>query len=534
MFRVFLYNDNARTCRAQRVYLSVDEWDLPNEMKVWFEYPDSTKFARYPYDVLYTPIFFGNEGISGSLCIEANQSIAHEIRGLTAKVSLTGGASLGLLNIGGRPANIYDSRYAFSSVGFRPIVSIPILDLTDNISLESGHYERNSIHGRRIPFNFPLAVQTLNQLRELTPSLKLISSDTETTLDILKEHSPTMLINVRYVLTASLFKGDQEHQKIEQEIRIWVALDDQQVPSPLPEIGDHVTQHRRSSIVPLKRTRSLPFVSSRRKSVHDGGNHIIIEAEDPESFCFKTRDDAAATKIRLILTYGTSGAGTDPDEAPGPVQGKVDWLMKSLSTVAVQPSNRRENEPPGDDYFHLRTRHLPLKKLKMGWTNWTRPDPDEGLGNAWRSSQDLWLTLSTTTGLTPTFRTSFLSHSYSLWLQLNLSGKGLRGKSYRVELNVPVKVRYDVGLAPSYTVDAALPGYEVDEGQGTQQPGPGPEHPEEPPPPHEDADTHLPIRPLQLPRYTRDELAELVRNTGLNDDHEEHENDGRPPPFNAS
>lgn len=106
---------------------------------------------------------------------------------------------------------------------------------------------------------------------------------------------------------------------------------------------------------------------------------------------------------------------------------------------------------------------------------------------------------------------------------INLGGKGLKGRTYKVELNVPVKVRYDIGLAPSYSVDDGLPAYEVDEGQNTQQPGPGPEHPYlEPPPPHEDADQHIHAR--TLPRYTRDELADLVRNTGLMSDN------GRDPP----
>ncbi|KAK5081456.1 hypothetical protein LTR70_005817 [Exophiala xenobiotica] len=512
MIRTVLYHNDGRRIRNERAFRNIGDWDLEGEMKVWFEYPESTRFARYPYDILYTPIFFGNEGVSGDLCLEANQSISHEILQLTAELSLIGSASLGLLNVGGRPANIFDTRYAYSTVGFRPIVTIPVLDISDTLSLEAGHYERGNVHGRRIPFSFPLPAQTLAQLRELTPSVKLISSDTETTLGLLKDQCPTMLINVRYVLSAVLFQGDNQKQKVEQEIRIWVALDETQVPSPLPEISDNVTQHRRSSLVPLKRTRSLPFTASRRKSVHEGGTHIIVEAEDPDPFCFQTHNDAAATKVRLTLTYASTNTGVD--EAPGPVQANIEWVIKSLSTVAVQPNNQNRDAPPSDDYFHLRTRHLPLKKLKMEWARWEKPDPEEQLGNAWKSVQDLWLTLSTTTGLTPTFRTSFISHSYSMWLRIGLGGKGLKGKSYRVELNVPVKIRYDVGHAPSYTVDHGLPAYEVDEGQNTQQPGPGWEHPyAEPPPPHEDADEHVHTR--TPPRYTRDELADLIRNTGL-------------------
>lgn len=532
MLRTIVYNDNAQTIRIERAYRSIDDWDLKDEMKVWFEYPESTKFARYPYDILYTPIFFANEGVSGHLCVEANEVIEHELRELTAEVSLSGSASLGLLNIGGRPANIYDTRYAFSGIGFRPIVTIPVLEVYDTLSLEHGHYEQSSVHGRRVPFSFPLPAQTLNQLREMTPSLKLISSDTETTLDILKELSPTMMVNVVYKLQAKLFCGEVQRQKIEQEIRIWVALDEDQIPSPLPEVGEAVTQHRRTSIVSLKRTRSLPFTSSRRKSVHDGGNHVIVEAEDPEAFCFQPHNDAAATKVCLTLTYGSSVAG---DEPPGPVQGSIEWLIKSVTTLAVQPNNRARDAPPSDDFFHLRTRHLPVKKLKLGWTQWKRPGPNEDVPNMWKSTQDLWLTLATTTGLTPTFRTSFLSHAYSIWLSLSLSGKGLNGRSYKVELNVPVKLRYDVGLAPSYSIDQGLPSYEVDEGEATQQPGPGPEHPmyADEPPPHEDADPRLrpQRREVRMTRFTPDELADLVRNTGLTGMNRDENRD--PPPFGS-
>ncbi|KAK5083843.1 hypothetical protein LTR05_006349 [Lithohypha guttulata] len=518
MLRTVVYNDNAaRTIRAERAYRSVDDWDLLNEMKVWFEYPESTRFARYPYDILYTPIFFANEGVSGHLCIEANESIAHEIPQLTAEIGLTGGASLGLLNIGGRPTNIYDTRYAFSMVGFRPVVSIPVLDMFDTLSVEAGQYERSGVHGRRIPFSFPLAARTLAQLREVVPSLKLISSDTQTTLDMLKELSPTMMINVLYKLEVKLFCGEVQKQKIEQEIRIWVALDESQVPPPLPDIGEEVTQHRRSSIVSLKRSRSFFSSSNRRKSVHDGGSHIIVEAEEPQPFCFQLRNDAAATKVRLTLTYRSTDPGTEAAQPPAPVQGNVEWLMKSISTLAVQPNNRPPEAPPSEDYFHLRTRHLPVKKLKMTWTKWTRPEVEDGNGSVWTSSQDLWLTLSTTTGHTPTFRTSFLSHTYTIWLSIGLSGKSLKGRGFKVELNLPVNVRYDIGLAPSYTIDPGLPSYEVDQGQNTQQPGPGPDYPE-PPPPHEDADPHLGLaqRGARMPHYTPDELADLVRNTGLN------------------
>ncbi|KAJ9661423.1 hypothetical protein H2198_001991 [Neophaeococcomyces mojaviensis] len=477
-------------------------------MKVWFEYPESTRFARYPYDVLYTPIFFANEGVSGHLCIEANESISGEIYHLTAEVGLIGSASLGILNIGGRAANVYDARYAFSAVGFRPIVTVPVLDIYDTISLAAGSYERSGVVGRRVPFSFPVPAQTLAELREMTPSLKLISSDTETTLDILKDQSPIMILNVRYLLTAILFSGNVQKQKIEQEIRVFISLDDQQVPSPLPEISDRVTQHRRSSLVSLKGARSLTFRPGRRKSFHEGGNHIIIEADDPEPFCFQTHSDAAATKVRLTLTYGSN----DPTaEAPGPVQGNVEWLMKSLSSIAVQPNNRPENAPPSEDAFHLRSRHLPLRKLKMNWTGWERPDPDENAGHAWKSVQELWLTQPTTCGLTPTFRTSFISHQYSMWLQIDLSGKGMKGRSYKVELNVPVKVRYDIGLAPSYALDHSLPQYSVDEGEITQQPGPPPEHPfpdrgETPPPEPAPPERHV-------MRYAPDELAELIRST---------------------
>ena len=114
-----------------------------------------------------------------------------------------------------------------------------------------------------------------------------------------------------------------------------------------------------------------------------------------------------------------------------------------------------------------------------------------------------------------------------MWLNVSLSGKGLKGKSYKVDLNIPVKLRYELGLVPSYTHDDSLPGYEVDEGQSTQQPGPGDVF-AEPPPPHEDADTHLRTR-RAIPRYTPDELAELIRNVGLDEEGERRPND--PPPF---
>lgn len=510
MLRIKLFNHESRTIRLERTFRDIKDWDLEDEMKLWFEYPEATRFARYPYDILYTPIFFGNAGISGDLCLEVNKAKASEIHNLTAEISLIGGASLGLLNIGGRPANIYDTRFAFSMVGFRPIVTIPVMDVYDTVTLAAGPYEQGDIVGRRVPFIFNLPVSTLAELHELTPSLKLISSDTETTLDVLKDQSPTLLLNVKYLIQCVLFNGNDQLQKIEQEIRIWVALDQEQIPEPIVDFGERVHRHRRSSLVPLKRGRSFSLsASTRRKSIHQGNNHVIVEADNPEPFCFKLDNDAAATKVRLTLTY----AGEDTTEKPGAVQGTVEWMMRSLSTVAVQPNDRPEDAPPSEDAFHMRAKHLPLKKLKLNWTEWTR---DEANSKAWRAVQDLWLTQPTTSGLTPTFRTSFISHTYSMNLVITLSGKGLNGKSYKVELNVPVAVNYDVGLAPSYTVDAALPHYSVDEGVHTEQAGPPPDHPNpqsyaDDPPPFEEA----PRR--QIPRYTPSELAELVRTIGLDE-----------------
>lgn len=520
MQRAIIYNDDGRTIRLERGFREIKDWDLPEEMKLWFEYPEATRFARYPYDILYTPIFFGNAGISGDLCLEVNKSKASEIHNLTAEISLIGGASLGLLNIGGRPANIYDTRFAFSMVGFRPIVTIPVMDIYDTVTLSAGAYESNDIVGRRVPFIFNLPVSTLAELHELTPSLKLISSDTETTLDVLKDQSPTLLLNVKYLIQAILYNGSTQVQKIEQEIRIWVALDREQVPTPMVQQAEHVHRHRRSSLVPLKRGRSFSLsASTRRKSVHQGNNHVIVEADDPEPLCFKPDNDAAATKVVLTLTF----AGDDASERPGPVQGTVEWLMKSLSTVAVQANDRPEDAPPSDDAFHLRTKHLPVKKLKLNWTDWSR---DEVNPKAWTAIQDLWLTQPTTSGLTPTFRTSSISHSYSMALNISLSGKGLKGKSYKVDLNIPVVVRYDVGLAPSYTgMDASLPHYSVDEGVHTEQAGPPPDHPDYPidyadvPPPHHD---DAPTLRRQVPRYTPNELAEMIRTIGLEETiHEE-------------
>lgn len=517
MLRTTIYNADSRTIRLERAHRDIKDWDLPDEMKLWFEYPEATRFARYPYDILYTPIFFGNAGVTGDLCLEVNKSKASEIHNLSCEISLVGAASLGLLNIGGRPANIYDTRFAFSMVGFRPIITIPVMDIYDTVTLAAGPYEQNDIVGRRVPFTFNLPVTTLAELHELTPSLKLISSDTETTLEVLKGQSPTLLMNVRYMIQAVLFNGNDQLQKIEQEIRIWVALDREQIPAPISQIGEQVHQHRRSSLVPLKRGRSFSLsASTRRKSVHQGNNHIILEADDPEPFSFKIDNDAAATKIRLNLTF----AGEDTADRPGPVQGSVEWMMKSLTTIAVQPNDRPEDAGPSDDAFHLRTRHLPLKKLKLNWTDWSREE-DSG-SNAWRAVQDLWLTQPTTAGLTPTFRTSFLSHSYSIWLNVSLSGKGLKGKSYKVDLNIPVVIRYDVGLAPSYTVDADLPHYSVDEGGHTEQAGPPPDHPnpDGDPPLIDYADVPPPERDAprrQIPRYTPNELADLIRTVGIED-----------------
>lgn len=511
--RVSVYHDNGTIAHA-KIFKNVEEWDLPVKMKFWFEYPDSTKFARYPYDILYTPIFFANEGISGDLCLEAQAEVARDILHLSAEITLKGEASLGVMNIGGVPTNLYDSRYALSNIGFRPLVRIPILDVYDTVALTSGPYERNGVVGRRIPFSFPLQANNLNELLELTPSLKLISSDTETTLSQLKDHCPTMIVNVKYELTAVLLAGNQTRQRVEQEIRVFTSLDELQVPSPLPDISPNIYDHRRSSMVSLKAKARPSLLGSRRKSVYEGGNHVIIEADHVDSFCFQTHSDAAATRVRLHLTWSGPDVG---EQDPGEVQANVEWYLRSVATISVQASNRPAE---AEDAFHLRTKHLPVRKLKMNWTNWERAPEDEtpsGDARPWRSVQDLWLTQPIASGLSPTFRTSFISHSYSIGLNFSLGGKALKGKGYKVELNVPVKVRYDIGLAPSYAIDRSLPGYSVDEGEYTQQPGPGMDHPQpdnyaDIPPPDVAVERHGPVR------FTPEELADLVRTTQIEAD----------------
>lgn len=521
MLRAILYSDNAiphretrDTIERERIYFNLNDWDLGGTMKVWFEYPESTRYARSSYDILYTPIFFANEGVSGHLCLEASESIASEILQLSAEVYVKGVATLGLMNIGGRPASLYDTRYSLPAIGFRPILTLEVLNIYDTLSLDANPYERNTVVGRRVPFSFPLPAENLHELQEFAPSLKSISSDTATTMDILKDMSPTMLLQVTYKLEAYLIKNDRAKQRIEQEIRIFVALDQDQIPCPIPSLDHEVHRTRRTSMVSIRKGSKMPsLLASRRKSVHEaGGGHIIVEAEDPDPFIFQTHSDAAATKLRVTLTYNNPDS---PNESPGTVQANIEYMLRSLTTIAVTQNPRPEDSEVSEDAFHLRSKHLPFRKLKMKWDDWSRVGEDETPSESsrpWRSVQDLWLTEATKTCLTPTFRTSFLSHNYSISMAMSISAKSFKSRSYKLDLNVPVRVRYDIGLAPSYSIDHGLPGYSIDEqneriaaaaqrsdrgdiaDSGTQTPTQdtaiprGPPPPLEPPTPYEEHD----------------------------------------------
>lgn len=446
-------------------------------MKLWVEFPESTRFAKIGSDILYTPVYFANEDIHAFLKFDDEWQQTYNLSDLEAKVTLFGRASLGLLSIGGRPAHGFDTRYALPEVGFRPIYTLDILEIPQTISLDA---ERN-----RYPFSFSLPTATLNEVQQLASSLKIISSDANSSMVFLKDTSPALIVSVTYLINAEIAPEGQKKTVTNQEIRVFVGLTSEQIPTITPEITrrNPMAECVTTQIVPLVRTKrrqSIPLIRrmSRTASTIADDPYIIVEANEPAPFTFRHSDDAAATELQIKLTY--HGNDSDSDIPPPTLVASATWLLRSLTSLTLEPVRRTNEEEPEeltDDYFNLRAKVLPLRKNKLTWSNWTKTKPTSPSTSAsanpqsqssgpprWTATQPLWLTQPLTSLLPPSFITSYLTHLYVLSLSLNISLESTRSPfsstKPNVELSIPLQVRYELGLAPSYEVDESLPEYD--------------------------------------------------------------------------
>lgn len=454
-------------------------------MKVWVEFPESTRFAKIKSDILYTPVFFANEGIHAFLKFDDEWEQSYNLADLDAKVTLYGRASLGFLSIGGRPAGGFDTRYALPEVGFRPIYTLDILEVPQRISLEPG---RN-----RYPFSFTLPTSTLNEVQQLASSLKIITSDAKTSMSFLKDVSPALIVSVTYLISAEIAPEGVKKTVSNQEIRIFIGLTSEQAPTITPEITarNPMAEVVTTQIVPLvktKRRQSIPLIRrmSRTQSTTSEDPYIIVEATEPAPFTFRRSDDAAATELQIKLTY--HGGDSDSDAPPPTIVASATWLLRSLTSLTLEPVRRNGQAEPEqtEDYFNLRAKILPIRKNRLTWSNWTKTKPPapstsstgESLSQTqshlhlnpsgpprWTATQPLWLTQPLTSLLPPSFTTSYLTHLYILHLSLNISLESSRSTPFssskpNVELTVPLQVRYELGLAPSYEVDESLPEYD--------------------------------------------------------------------------
>lgn len=399
-------------------------------MRVWLEYPESTRYARYHADIDFTPIFFANEGISGYLCFENDAGSQDSITSMDASITLTGAVELGFFKLG---------------LGFRAIYRIKILTYEQNVSLIP----------TRTPFTFILPTHSLDEIQQLASSLKVISSDTASTIPIATEVTPAMMVSVRYTLEARVTSPTSSGKK-DQEIRLFSCFDEAHLPPP--PLFSHVISEQ-STTIPNK------LSLFRNKNHRTSPKSLAVETFPPPPLTFQLHSDAAATKVRLVVTITDSSPTPLP---PTTMHSTLEWLLISLTSLTAKrrrPSSPTDGPPPPDtDTFHLRTKLLPSRKLKLKWSNWTSLPPDSySSAPRWQSMQDVWITESFAAGLTPTFETPYIEHSYSLTLKFRVAGDSkIGGAGAKVELMVPLAIRYDVGLAPCYTIDRSLPEYEFE------------------------------------------------------------------------
>lgn len=223
--------------------------------------------------------------------------------------------------------------------------------------------------------------------------------------------------SVTYHLMARIFRRNKTISGTAQQILLLHSSEFQAPPTCLTDFKGEYRPSQRTTL---------------RGSLFQKLGDVTIAVQEPKQLSVKamSRDSIVEMPIKLCLD-----AATFPNVSTEQlcVEAEVKWQFRFFTFVSVVERQGPATLSEADRSAATACAKSSLKPrtLHMKWRDW-RPN---GSGQL-ISEQILWLSLSRTEVLTPTFWTPLISRRYSIYLQLKIGKPG----SAKLEVEVPIQV----------------------------------------------------------------------------------------------
>lgn len=222
---------------------------------------------------------------------------------------------------------------------------------------------------------------------------------------------------VTYHLIARLSRGNKTITGIAQQILLLHSSENQAPPTCLTDFQGEYRPNQRMTL---------------RGSLFQKLGDVTIAVQEPKQLSVKSTSKDSLVEMPIKLCVDAAAfANTNIEQMC--VEAEVKWQFRFSTFVSVVerqgPATLREAiRSPATAYVKS---SLSPRYLGMKWRDWRANGSGQLI-----SEQTLWLSLSRTEVLTPTFWTPLISRRYSIYLQLKISKPG----SAKLEVEVPIQV----------------------------------------------------------------------------------------------
>ena len=313
-----------------------------------------------------------------------------------------------------------------------------ILDLTDVRQLSRAHTTSSSTLDHILNFQFELprpvsrseqglnpgstsAAQALNQWNALPSSLKAESS---IILDLQNSGSRARAL-VGYEVQACVIRGRAILATTVQDIKIF----DSPRPTPPICIADFAPEYVCEQAKALK------------KNIFTTLGTVFIVLDEPAPFEFQTCLAQATTKLPVSVHVQIS-SGLGGNLVPFGLVADITWRLKASTFVIMKETAGLPTvqQASTSQLVNKCTVFGRCRRLKLGWPQWEEVPLCNNLkhGKAWKTKQDLWLSIPISCHIPPTFSVPYLVRRYSISLRMSIGGTGRA----EARFNVPVQVVY--------------------------------------------------------------------------------------------
>ena len=268
------------------------------------------------------------------------------------------------------------------------------------------------------------AAQTLNQWNALPSSLKAASSNSGSRATAL----------VRFEVQARVIRGRAVIASTVQDIKIF----DSQRPTPPTCIADFAPEYVCEQAKALK------------KNVFKSLGTVFIVLDEPAPFEFQTSLEQATTKLPVSVHVQNS-SGLGENLMPFGLVADITWRLKASTFVMMKETAGLPTvqQASTSQFVTECTVFGQRRRLKLRWPQWEEVPlcTNVKIDKAWKTKEDLWLSIPVSCHIPPTFSAPYLVRRYSISLRMSFRGTGRA----EARFNVPVQVIYRTSPQPENT-----------------------------------------------------------------------------------